>query len=73
MHSMIKRKNILAINGSASKNSSNLSILNFIKASTEDEFHFTILTQLENNSHKILSDTMYLYSKRLIVRGEKYL
>ncbi len=51
MHSMNKRKNILAINGSASKNSSNLSIINFIKASTEDKFHFTTLRDLSNLPH----------------------
>ena len=48
---MIEKKNILAIIGSASSNSSNLKLVEKIAGLTENEFHLTTYTDLKSLPH----------------------
>jgi len=48
---VIRKKNILAIIGSASSNSSNLSLVNRIAELSNDEFNFTIFNRLSELPH----------------------
>lgn len=44
---MLKKKNILAIIGSASSNSSNLKLVEYVERKTEDDFNFIIYNDLK--------------------------
>jgi len=48
---MNEKKNVLAINGSASSKSSNLKIIEHIANQTENEFHITIFNELKSLPH----------------------
>ena len=48
---MIQQKNIIAINGSASQNSSNLSVLKYLEKVSSSEHNFTIIGDLSQYPH----------------------
>ncbi|MFK5879831.1 MAG: NAD(P)H-dependent oxidoreductase [Flavobacteriaceae bacterium] len=82
---MKKRINILAINGSASKNSSNLALINEIIGLSENEFNWTVfddLTELphfkteltDKNTPKIISEfrNMILNADGILICTPEY-